>query len=68
MTETVNKHVASLGERGIRSLAVARTLDNNVNEWIMLGLLTFLDPPREDTLKTIQDAYKYGKYSFPYEI
>eukprot|EP01035_Chromulina_nebulosa_P017545 gene17545-23108_t len=59
LTILVEKHVKLLGERGIRSLAIAKTLDNS-NEWIMLGLLTFLDPPRIDTLQTIQDAYKYG--------
>ena len=47
-----------LGNRGIRALAVARTDD--LGEWVMLGLLTFLDPPRVDTLKTIADARAYG--------
>jgi H+-transporting ATPase len=60
VTSIVERHVQSLGERGIRCLAVARTLDNSTTEWIMLGLLTFLDPPRPDTLQTIQDAYRYG--------
>ena len=54
----VEKDVISLGERGIRCLAVAKT--NKNGEWVMLGLLTFLDPPREDTLQTIQDARAYG--------
>ncbi|KAJ1395842.1 putative P-type H+-ATPase, partial [Ochromonadaceae sp. CCMP2298] len=35
--------VTSLGSRGIRALAVAKTDDND--EWHMIGLLTFLDPP-----------------------
>ena len=43
---------------GIRSLAVART--NESGQWYMLGLLTFLDPPRPDTLQTILDAQGYG--------
>ena len=43
----VEKDVHALGIRGIRSLAVAKTDDNDV--WRMLGLLTFLDPPRPDT-------------------
>lgn len=60
VTNIVDRHVQSLGERGIRCLAVARTLDNSTTDWIMLGLLTFLDPPRPDTLQTIQDAYRYG--------
>lgn len=36
--------VHELGLRGIRSLAVARTDDEG--KWRMLGILTFLDPPR----------------------
>lgn len=56
--EAVEKDVAKLGERGIRSLAVAKTDDNG--DWKMLGLLTFLDPPRPDTKQTIDDANVYG--------
>ena len=47
--KAVEQDVHSLGARGIRSLAVART--NDQGEWVMLGLLTFLDPPRADTLQ-----------------
>ena len=50
--------VTSFGARGIRCLAVARTDDNG--EWKMLGLLTFLDPPRHDTKDTIHRAMSYG--------
>jgi len=54
----VEKDVHDLGLRGIRSLAVAKT--NKDGKWEMLGLLTFLDPPRPDTKKTIEDAKAYG--------
>jgi hypothetical protein len=47
-----------LGRRGIRSLAVART--NDEGKWQMLGILTFLDPPRPDTKDTIEKAMEYG--------
>jgi H+-transporting ATPase len=57
--ELVEKDVARLGELGIRSLAVARTYPDS-NDWKMMGLLTFLDPPRPDTKKTIEDAEHYG--------
>lgn len=50
--------VTKLGQRGIRSLAVARTDDNG--QFRMLGLLTFLDPPRHDTKETIHRAISYG--------
>lgn len=39
--------VTSLGLRGVRALAVAKT--NEEGDWCLLGLLTFLDPPRHDT-------------------
>lgn len=58
VTAIVEKDIRGLGERGIRSLAIAKTNENG--DWEMLGLLTFLDPPRPDTLQTIQDAKKYG--------
>ncbi len=47
-----------LGRRGIRALAVARTNDDG--KWQMLGILTFLDPPRPDTKDTIERAMKFG--------
>ncbi|WIA12441.1 hypothetical protein OEZ85_012477 [Tetradesmus obliquus] len=50
--------VHELGLRGIRSLAVARTDDEG--KWRMLGILTFLDPPRPDTKDTIEKAMEYG--------
>lgn len=54
----VERDVQMLGERGIRSLAVAKCNENG--QWSMLGLLTFLDPPRADTLQTIEEARQYG--------
>jgi H+-transporting ATPase len=57
--ERVEADVSRLGAMGIRTLAVAKT-DPNSGEWIMLGLLTFLDPPRPDTKQTIKDANLYG--------
>jgi len=54
----VEVDVQALGQRGIRALAVAKTDD--AGEWHMLGLLTFLDPPRADTKETIHRAISYG--------
>jgi H+-transporting ATPase len=56
--EKCESDVTQLGMRGIRALAVAKTDDNG--EWHMLGLLTFLDPPRLDTKETIHRAMAYG--------
>ena len=58
ITNAVDADVHRLGERGIRSLAVAKT--NDKGDWMFLGILTFLDPPRPDTKKTIEDAHAYG--------
>ena len=58
MAAKVEQDVDTLGKRGIRSIAVAKT-DEGGN-WRMLGLLTFLDPPRPDTKQTIDRAREYG--------
>ena len=56
--EQVEKDVTAFGERGIRSLAVAKT--NAKGEWEMIAILSFLDPPRPDTKDTIARARQYG--------
>ena len=68
--DLVEKDVQNLGERGVRSLAIARTYEVSshtpggpsvtTTEWVMMGLLTFLDPPRPDTLQTLDEAQRYG--------
>lgn len=58
VAKRVNWKVMDLGRRGIRSLAVART--NDEGKWQMLGILTFLDPPRPDTKETIENAMALG--------
>jgi len=58
IVEAVERDVARLGDNGIRSLAVARRKSDGM--WKMVGLLTFLDPPRPDTKKTIKEANHYG--------
>ena len=50
--------MSKLGQRGIRSLAVARKVDGE--DWKLLGMLTFLDPPRPDTKDTIHRAMEFG--------
>lgn len=58
--EQVEGDVLRYGDVGIRCLAVAR-MDVKDGLWKMMGLLTFLDPPRPDTKQTIIDANKYGE-------
>ena len=50
--------VEDLANRGIRALAIARKYENGPME--MVGLLTFLDPPRPDTKDTIERAMQQG--------
>jgi H+-transporting ATPase len=54
----MEQDVLELGSRGIRAIAVAKT-DSKLH-WHMLGLLTFLDPPRPDSKHTIKTAREYG--------
>ncbi|KAG5186014.1 H+-exporting ATPase golden alga [Tribonema minus] len=56
--QAVEYKVLELAERGIRSLAVAKT--DEEGHWNMLGIMTFLDPPRPDTKETIRRAMEYG--------
>jgi H+-transporting ATPase len=58
ITQQVEDDVHAFGLRGIRTLAIAKT--NEQDQWEFLGMLTFLDPPRPDTKQTIEDANKYG--------
>jgi len=60
VTAAVERDVKNLGSKGVRSLAVARTDPQDDSKWIILGLLTFLDPPRADTKQTIADARSNG--------
>jgi len=60
----VEKDVTELGKRGIRAIAVAKTkslgADKSGDVWQMMGLLTFLDPPRPDTKETVRLAKVNG--------
>ena len=59
VTALVDRDVIQFGDRGIRCLAVAKTVAPS-GEWKFLGMLTFLDPPRPDTKETIAAARNYG--------
>merc|ERR1711959_292803 len=54
----IEKDVTDLGKRGIRAIAVAKTDEQGV--WRMMGLLTFLDPPRPDTKETVRLSRENG--------
>lgn len=56
----VESKVMELAHRGIRSLAVARTVGSPNGPLEFVGILTFLDPPRPDTKHTIDCADDFG--------
>ena len=58
--ERVRAEVQLQGAKGVRCLAVAITTDGGMSKWTMLGVLTFLDPPRPDTKATIDAALEAG--------
>lgn len=70
----MDKKVVELGEDGIRAVAIAvsepindqwragvKSEEQNINAvWHITGMLTFLDPPRDDTKDTIARSQAYG--------
>merc|ERR1712178_16672 len=58
MKKKISDDVAELGKRGIRAICVAKTDEQGV--WRMMGLITFLDPPRPDTKDTVAKCKDYG--------
>merc|ERR1711976_641353 len=60
----IEHDVTELGKRGIRAIAVAKTASlgatSDKDVWKMMGLLTFLDPPRPDTKETVRLAKENG--------
>merc|ERR1719331_564372 len=58
LKKQIETDVTSLGKRGIRAIAVAKTDEQGV--WRMMGLLTFLDPPRPDTKETVRLSRENG--------
>merc|ERR1712178_74135 len=60
----IEHDVTELGKRGIRAIAIAKTTKIGATKeedvWKMMGLLTFLDPPRPDTKETVRLAKVNG--------
>ena len=51
--------VADLAAKGLRALGVAESKDEG-RSWNFLGILSMLDPPRDDSKETIQRAKEHG--------
>jgi len=49
---------SEFARRGFRSLGVA--YQKNDEPWVLLGMLSMFDPPREDTAQTIVEAQQLG--------
>ena len=56
---TVNAYMEARAARGLRALGVAKSGDGGAS-WQLVGLISLLDPPREDTKRTIELAGQLG--------
>ncbi|KAI8872980.1 H(+)-ATPase [Ramicandelaber brevisporus] len=52
--------VNSLARRGLRCLGVAIANDPTMEKWELIGMVTFLDPPRPDSAETIARCQDMG--------
>lgn len=54
-----DKYIDERASRGLRSLGVAQSTDGSAS-WILVGLISLLDPPRPDSADTIKLASSLG--------
>jgi H+-transporting ATPase len=54
-----NGTVTDLAAKGLRALGVAQSTDEG-KTWSFLGILSMLDPPRDDSKETIEHAKEHG--------
>ncbi|KAJ3414279.1 hypothetical protein HDV05_006808 [Chytridiales sp. JEL 0842] len=52
--------VNDFARRGLRALGVARTIDDEMTQFEMIGMISLLDPPRPDSAHTIIECAKLG--------
>lgn len=58
--KTVNETVETLSHKGYRMLAVSRSLDEDMDNLHLVGLLALADPPRPDAKGMIAEAKRLG--------
>ncbi|KAJ3258680.1 hypothetical protein HK103_003469, partial [Boothiomyces macroporosus] len=58
--EQATEAVIDLAGRGLRALGVARTIDPEMTKFELIGLISLLDPPREDSGATIKECEAMG--------
>ncbi|KAJ3064169.1 hypothetical protein HDU98_000123 [Podochytrium sp. JEL0797] len=46
--------------RGLRALGVARTIDHDMQNFEMIGMISLVDPPRPDSANTIRECHSLG--------
>ncbi|KAJ3104510.1 hypothetical protein HDU97_009123 [Phlyctochytrium planicorne] len=52
--------VNDFARRGLRALGVARTIDEEMTRFEMVGMISLLDPPRPDSASTIKECNELG--------
>ena len=58
--EQASQQVINFAERGLRALGVARTIDPEMTQFELVGLISLLDPPRHDSAATIRECERMG--------
>ena len=53
------EYIDERASRGLRALAVANSPDGK-SDWKLVGLISLLDPPRDDSAATIKEAQALG--------
>ncbi|MDP8218361.1 MAG: plasma-membrane proton-efflux P-type ATPase [Candidatus Theseobacter exili] len=56
--ERAEKTVIEMASKGFRTLGVAKSLEDG--NWDFMGILPLYDPPRDDSVDTIEQAKKHG--------
>jgi H+-transporting ATPase len=52
--------VNDFARRGLRALGVARTINDEMTQFEMIGMISLLDPPRPDSAHTIAECKQLG--------
>jgi len=56
----VNDTIKEFSQKGYRTIAVARTIEKDLDDFQLIGLLSLADPPRHDSKNTIEEAKNLG--------
>jgi H+-transporting ATPase len=59
-TEEANRAIKEFSQKGYRTIAVARSEGDDLNNLKLIGLLPLADPPRPDSKSMMEEAKKHG--------